>query len=55
MTYSVSFLSAASSWEVSRFFSTLRAARKWASWLASQPYATKVAIHRGGVGGELIA
>jgi hypothetical protein len=37
---------------VSRFFQTIRAARKWAKWLASQHYAANVRIMRGGSGGE---
>lgn len=30
-----------------RYFSTLRAARKWAKWLGSQPYAASVKLYRG--------
>ena len=37
--------------EVSRFFDTLRAARKWAKWLASQNFARQVRIMAGGAGG----
>jgi hypothetical protein len=37
---------------VSRFFNTLRAARKWVKWLASQKWASNVRIMRGGPGGE---
>jgi len=37
---------------VSRFFQTLRAARKWAKWLASQAWAANVRIMRCGPGGE---
>jgi hypothetical protein len=37
--------------EVSRFFSNLKAARKWADWLKSQPWASEVRILAGGVGG----
>ncbi len=48
---SVSILSHGA-WSVSRYFSTVRAARSWARWLRSQPYAEAVAIHRGGPGGE---
>ena len=50
---SVSFLSAGA-WQVSRHFSTVRAARSWARWLRAQSYVEAVAIHRGGPGGELI-
>ena len=51
---SVSFLSN-DTWTVSRTFSTVRAARKWARWLSSHSYVQEVAIHRGGPGGELLA
>jgi hypothetical protein len=51
---SVSFLSNGA-WTISRTFSTLQAARKWARWLSTHSYVEKVAIHRGGPGGELIA
>jgi hypothetical protein len=51
---SVSFLSN-DSWTVSRYFSTVRAARKWARFLRSQSYVSEVAIHRGGPGGERVA
>jgi hypothetical protein len=37
---------------LSRVFDTLRAARKWAKWLAGQRFATNVRIMRGGLGGE---
>ncbi len=37
---------------VSRFFQTLRAARKWAKWLSAQKFAANVRIMRGGPGGE---
>jgi hypothetical protein len=47
----VSFLSNGT-WTVSRYFSTVRAARNWARFLRSQSYIAEVAIHRGGSGGE---
>lgn len=50
---SVSLLTA-SGWQISRHFSTLRAARRWARWLREQSYAQDVAIHRGGQGGERV-
>lgn len=37
---------------LSRFFQTIRAARKWAKWLSGQNYAANVRIMRGGPGGE---
>lgn len=37
---------------LSRFFQTIRAARKWAKWLSDQKFATNVRIMRGGPGGE---
>lgn len=49
---SVSFLNTTGEWEVSRFFSTVRAARSWARWLSGRSYVREVAIHRGGAGGE---
>ncbi len=39
---------------VSRFFDTLKAARKWAKWLSAQRHATNVRIMRGGAGGEQV-
>jgi len=52
---SVSFVDAFGEWQLSRYFQTLRAARSWARWLSSQPYAHEVAIHRGGQGGERVS
>jgi hypothetical protein len=51
---SVSLLSDGT-WTVSRYFSTVRAARNWARFLRSQSYVADVAIHRGGPGGEPVA
>lgn len=36
---------------VSRFFATLRAARKWAKWLGRKVWARNVRIMAGGAGG----
>lgn len=49
--FQVFFLHRSSNSEVfSRMFSTLRAARKWAGWLSSQPYVVKTTIrNEGGV------
>jgi hypothetical protein len=53
---SVSFLNANSgNWELSRYFQTVRAARRWARWLSTQSHVTEVAVHRGGAGGERLA
>ena len=48
----VTFTTADGQETVSRFFQTIRAARKWAKWLASQAWASNVRIMRGGPGGE---
>lgn len=40
--------------EISRIFETIRAARKWAKWLATQDFGG-VRIMRGGPGGEEVA
>ena len=54
--YSVQFLSTSTgSWELSRYFSTVRAARAWAQWLTSQNFIREVTILRGGPGGEPVA
>jgi hypothetical protein len=37
---------------VSRYFDSIKAARKWAKWLSSQSFAAAVRIMRGGPGGE---
>lgn len=52
--YTVSFVSLDGQQVVSRFFSTIRAARKWAKMLASKPYASGVKIYRGQVGECLV-
>lgn len=53
--YTVSFVSPAGDEIVSRFFSTLRAARKYAGWLVSRPsMAAKAKIYRGSAGSELL-
>jgi hypothetical protein len=40
--------------EISRYFQTIHAARKWAKWLSSQSYCAGVRILRGGMGGEVV-
>ncbi len=52
--YSVSFLHTNATWNVSRYFTTLRASRRWVRFLLTQAYVIDVAIHRGGPGGEWI-
>jgi len=52
--YTVSFLDLNDTVQVSRFFNTLAAARKWSAFLVSTSYAKEVAIHLGPVGGALI-
>lgn len=53
--YTVSFVTPAGEEISSRFFSTLRAARKYAQWLRSRPsMAASAKIYRGPVGGELL-
>jgi hypothetical protein len=49
--YAVTAIYADGQEQVSRFFDTLRAARKWAKWLASQDFARQVRIMAGGAGG----
>lgn len=51
---SVTFLQASGETVVSRTFTTLQAARKWASWLLTQSYALEVSIYRGAPGATLI-
>lgn len=38
--------------QVSRFFQTLRAARRWQKWLREKSYVRSSRILRGGAGGE---
>lgn len=47
--YSVSINTPESGWVVSRFFTKIAAARKWAKWCAER---WETQIHRGGPGGE---
>lgn len=41
-----------SSWKISRYFDTVRAARNWGKW-TSKKWQTK--IYRGGPGGEVVS
>jgi hypothetical protein len=52
--YTVSFLHRDGTWHVSRFFNTVKAARKWAKLICSAGYAQQVQIHKGPVGSELV-
>ena len=40
--------------EVSRYFETLQAGRKWMRWLLTRPGFTEVSLYRGEAGGELL-
>ena len=53
--YAVQFLNVGGSWEHSRFFDTVRAARSWARWLMTRPNVVEVKVARGGNGGEPVA
>ncbi len=53
--YTVTFVSPVGDEDISRYFETLRAARKWAAWLISRPsMAAKAKIYRGSAGSELL-
>ncbi len=53
--FTVTFLnSQTNNEEVSRFFETLAAARKWAKWLEKQMWVSEARIFRGPAGGELL-
>lgn len=53
--FTVTFLNAQTgNEEISRFFETLKAARKWASWLRKQRWVSECRVFRGPAGGELL-
>lgn len=52
--YTVSFIDRSGVAQVSRFFNTLHAARKWSAFILGLGNVTEVSIHRGQAGGELI-
>jgi len=52
--YTVSLLRSNGTSEVSRFFNTLAAARKWAGFLLTLGEIAAVSIYRGQAGGELV-
>ncbi len=53
--FTVSFLHTNGAESVSRIFSTLGAARKWAKWLTSHAYVVRATVYRGPAGGEVVA
>ncbi len=52
--FTVTFTDANGNEIVSRFFSKISAARKWATYLNETAYAKCAKIYRGGAGGELV-
>lgn len=55
MLYTVCFYhKTTSTYEVSRFFQTIKAAKKWAKMLKYQNYIGEVQIYRGQAGSELV-
>ncbi len=56
MFYQISFVTSVdNNYQAGPLFNTIKAARHYAKWLATQGWATNVQIFRGGVGGELVA
>jgi hypothetical protein len=53
--YAVTFQDHAGIETVSRFFDTIKAARKWAKWLGQQRFANAVRIMQGGAGGMQVS
>lgn len=54
MTYTVTFIHTDGSNQVSRYFETVKAARKWIKWMLQQSFVTEVSLYRGNAGEELI-
>ena len=54
--FTVTFLNTneIASWQISRVFETLRAARKWVKFLGTRNAISEVKIYRGGIGGEVV-
>lgn len=52
--YTVTFQNLECHEEVSRYFETVKAARKWAAWLRKQTWTRQVAIYRGQAGAMLL-
>ena len=54
LPYTVSLVTLAGNSEVSRFFNTIAAARRWSKFLLSTSGVREVSIYRGEAGGELL-
>lgn len=52
--YTVTFKDMEGQEQVSRFFETLKAARRWSKWLANKQWCKGVKIYRGQAGEQLI-
>lgn len=52
MIYEVTFTNQTGAVEKSRYFDTLRAAKKWAKWLGTQKFVQATHLWRGGEGAE---
>jgi hypothetical protein len=52
--YSVTFKNQAGEETLSRYFETVKAARKWAGWLRDQRFVSAVSLYRGQPGEELL-
>lgn len=52
--YTVTFQNLQCNEEVSRYFETVKAARKWAGWLRKQDWTRQVSIYRGQAGEMLL-
>ena len=52
--YTVSFATPDGIVQCGRTFATVRAAKKWARWLATQSYASEVKLYRGQAGEQLL-
>jgi len=52
--FTVSFLHQNGQREVSRYFQSLSAARKWAKWMRTQKWVVRTFLYRGQEGGELL-
>jgi hypothetical protein len=52
--YTVTFQDQSQVEQISRFFETIKAARKWAKWLAGKPFVSLVSIYRGQAGEMLL-
>jgi hypothetical protein len=51
----VTFINALTgAYEVSRYFDSEKAGRKWSAWLLKQKFVKEVSIYRGPAGGDLI-